>query len=122
MLFLLSFLLPYIFTTLNIFCGFYAVVNVIEGDFWKASWSILFAIAFDIFDGRIARLLGTSSKFGLEYDSLCDLVSFGVAPSLLIYQYSLKNFGKIRLLTSFLYTTCVALRLVRFNVKTFLKK
>ncbi|MDF2953212.1 MAG: Phosphatidylserine synthase [Thermodesulfobacterium sp.] len=115
------YLLPHIFTTLNIFCGFYAIISVINGDFWKASWSILFAIVFDIFDGRIARLFTTSSNFGLEYDSLCDLVSFGVAPSLLIYQFSLKDFSKIGWVASFLYTTCVALRLAKFNVKASLK-
>ena len=115
------YLLPHIFTTLNIFCGFYAIVKIINGDFWKASWAILFAIVFDIFDGRIARIFKTSSNFGLEYDSLCDLVSFGVAPSLLIYQFSLKEFNKIGWLASFLYTTCVALRLARFNIKVTLK-
>ncbi|RKX60542.1 MAG: CDP-diacylglycerol--serine O-phosphatidyltransferase [Thermodesulfobacteriota bacterium] len=115
------YLLPHIFTTLNIFCGFYAIVKIINGDFWKASWAILFAIVFDIFDGRIARIFKTSSNFGLEYDSLCDLVSFGVAPALLIYQFSLKEFNKIGWLASFLYTTCVALRLARFNVKVALK-
>lgn len=115
------YLLPHIFTTLNIFCGFYAIIKIIDGDFWRASWGILLAILFDIFDGRIARFFKNPSKFGLEYDSLCDLVSFGVAPSLLIYQFSLKNFNKIGWLASFLYTTCVALRLARFNVKIFLK-
>ncbi|HEM55876.1 MAG: CDP-diacylglycerol--serine O-phosphatidyltransferase [Thermodesulfobacterium geofontis] len=115
------YLLPHIFTTLNIFCGFFAIVKIIDGDFWKASWVIFLAILFDIFDGRTARFFKTSSKFGLEYDSLSDLVSFGVAPSLLIYQFSLKNFNKIGWLASFLYTICVALRLARFNVKIFLK-
>lgn len=115
------YLLPHIFTTLNIFCGFYAIVKIIDGDLWKASWAILFAIIFDIFDGQIARVFKTSSNFGLEYDSLCDLVSFGIAPSLLIYQFSLKEFNKIGWLASFLYTTCVALRLARFNVKVTLK-
>ena len=115
------YLLPHIFTTLNIFCGFYAIVKIIDGDLWKASWAILFAIIFDIFDGQIARIFKTPSNFGLEYDSLCDLVSFGVAPSLLIYQFSLKEFNKIGWLASFLYTTCVALRLARFNIKVTLK-
>ncbi len=115
------YLLPHIFTTLNIFCGFYAIIKVINGDFIKAGWGILFAIVFDIFDGRIARAFRTSSNFGLQYDSLCDLVSFGVAPALLIYQFSLKDFSKIGWLASFLYTTCVALRLARFNVKVSLK-
>jgi CDP-diacylglycerol--serine O-phosphatidyltransferase len=111
-------LLPNIFTTLNIFCGFYAIISIIKQDLWRAGWAILFAIVFDIFDGRIARLLKASSSFGLEYDSLCDLISFGVAPSLLVYQFGLKELGKIGWLACFLYTTCVALRLARFNVKT----
>jgi len=116
------YLLPHIFTTLNIFFGFYAIIKVIEGDFFKASWGIFLAIFFDIFDGRIARFFKTSSRFGLEYDSLCDLVSFGIAPALLIYQFSLKGFNKIGWLASFLYATCVALRLARFNVRNLLKK
>jgi len=118
----MTFFLPHIFTTLNIFFGFYAVVKVIEEDFFKASWGIFLAIFFDIFDGRIARFFKIQSRFGLEYDSLCDLISFGVAPSLLIYQFSLKNFDKVGWLASFLYVTCVALRLARFNVKNPLNK
>jgi CDP-diacylglycerol--serine O-phosphatidyltransferase len=118
----MTYLFPHIFTTLNIFFGFYAIIKVIDGDFFKASWGIFLAIFFDIFDGRIARFFKTSSRFGLEYDSLCDLVSFGIAPALLIYQFSLKGFNKIGWLASFLYATCVALRLARFNVKNLLKK
>ncbi len=112
------FLIPHIFTTLNLFCGFYALISVLNEEHWEASWAILLATAFDIFDGRIARLVGKSSKFGLEYDSLADLISFGVAPSLLIYSFSLKSFERIGWLAGFLYTSCVALRLARFNVKS----
>ncbi|MCS7279858.1 MAG: CDP-diacylglycerol--serine O-phosphatidyltransferase [Thermodesulfobacteriaceae bacterium] len=112
------FLIPHIFTTLNLFCGFYALVAVLDENYWAASWAILLAMIFDIFDGRIARFLGKTSKFGLEYDSLADLVSFGVAPALLIYNFSLKGFGRIGWLAGFLYTSCVALRLARFNVKS----
>lgn len=113
--------LPHIFTTLNLFCGFYAIIKIIEGDFWKASWVIFLAITFDIFDGRIARIFKTESYFGQEYDSLCDLISFGIAPALLVYQYSLKEFNQIGWLASFLYISCVALRLARFNVKSIYK-
>lgn len=112
------FLLPHIFTTLNLFCGFYALISVLNEEYWKASWAILLATAFDIFDGRIARFLGKTSKFGLEYDSLADLVSFGIAPGLLIYSFSLKSFERIGWLAGFLYTSCVALRLARFNVRS----
>ncbi len=111
------YLLPNIFTTLNIFCGFFSIISSINEDLEKASWAIFLAMVFDIFDGRIARFFKKTSNFGLEYDSLCDLVSFGVAPSLLIYQFILKDFGKAGWLACFLYTTCVALRLARFNVR-----
>lgn len=112
------FLIPHIFTTFNLFCGFYALVAVLDENYWVASWAIFFAMIFDIFDGRIARFLGKTSKFGLEYDSLADLISFGVAPALLIYNFSLKGFGRVGWLAGFLYTSCVALRLARFNVKS----
>jgi len=110
-------LLPNLFTTLNLLCGFFAIISVINGDFFQASWAILFAIIFDVFDGRIARFLGQSSRFGTEYDSLCDLVSFGIAPAVLIYVFSLKTFGRAGWLACFLYTACVALRLARFNIR-----
>lgn len=110
-------LLPNIFTTLNLFSGFYSLLASFEGKFLSASIGILLALFFDIFDGRIARLTGQYSKFGREYDSLADMVSFGVAPAFLIYNFSLKSFSKMGWLACFLYTACVALRLARFNVK-----
>lgn len=110
--------LPHIFTTLNLFAGFYSIIATISGEYFKASVAILVAILFDIFDGRIARLIGQSSRFGREYDSLADMVSFGLAPALLIYHFSLKGFTKVGWIASFLYTACVALRLARFNVRT----
>ncbi|NPA40272.1 MAG: CDP-diacylglycerol--serine O-phosphatidyltransferase [Thermodesulfobacteria bacterium] len=112
------YLLPNIFTTLNIFCGFFAIISIINKNLWHAGWAILFSIMFDIFDGRIARHFQAFSKFGMEYDSLCDLVSFGVAPSLLAYEFVLKDLGNVGWIACFLYTTCVALRLARFNVTT----
>ncbi len=111
------YLLPNIFTTLNIFSGFYSIISSINGHLEKAGWAIFFAMIFDVFDGRIARFIKKTSKFGLEYDSLCDLISFGVAPSLLVYQFILKDFGKVGWVACFLYTTCVALRLARFNTR-----
>ncbi|MFN4132129.1 MAG: CDP-diacylglycerol--serine O-phosphatidyltransferase [Caldimicrobium sp.] len=111
-------LLPNIFTTLNLFSGFYSILASFEGKFLSASIAILLALFFDIFDGRIARLTGQYTKFGKEYDSLADMVSFGVAPALLIYNFSLKSFSKMGWLACFLYTSCVALRLARFNIKT----
>lgn len=110
-------LLPHLFTTLNLFSGFYSLIATFEGKYFHAALAILLAIVFDIFDGRLARLTGQSSKFGKEYDSLADMVSFGVAPALLIYNYSLKAFTKMGWVASFVYTACVALRLARFNVK-----
>ncbi|MCS7149509.1 MAG: CDP-diacylglycerol--serine O-phosphatidyltransferase [Caldimicrobium sp.] len=111
-------LLPHIFTTLNLFAGFYSIIATLDENYLRAALAILLAIVFDIFDGRIARLTGQSSKFGKEYDSLADMVSFGVAPAILIYYFSLKSFTKMGWLASFLYTACVALRLARFNVKS----
>lgn len=112
------YLLPNCFTTLNLLCGFYSIISSIQGDFVKASWAIFLAIVFDIFDGRLARYFNHTTRFGLEYDSLCDMVSFGIAPSILIYSYVLSDFGKIGWLAAFLYTACVALRLARFNTKS----
>lgn len=109
--------LPGIFTTLNLLCGFYAILSSFQGKFLEACIAIWLAILFDIFDGNIARLINYSSKFGKEFDSLADMVSFGLAPSFLIYNFSLKNFFTLGWLACFLYTACVALRLARFNVK-----
>lgn len=98
------------------FCGFYAVVASIHGNFITAAWTILIAIIFDSMDGRVARLTRSSSQFGVEYDSLSDLVSFGMAPALLAYNWCLQPFGRLGWLAAFLYVACAALRLARFNV------
>ncbi len=111
------YLLPHIFTSLNLFCGFYAIISVINGAYVKAAWLIFLAIFFDIFDGRIARLTRNTSPFGLEYDSLSDLVSFGVAPAILSYKVMLHQFVRVGWLACFLFVACVALRLARFNIK-----
>jgi CDP-diacylglycerol--serine O-phosphatidyltransferase len=112
------YIVPNIVTTANMFCGFYSVLSSIRGDFQMAAWLILFAAVFDMLDGRIARLAKATSQFGVEYDSLSDLVSFGFAPAILLYQWALDPFGRLGALASFLFLACAALRLARFNVTT----
>ncbi len=109
--------LPSLLTTGNLFCGFFALVSAIEGQFIRAAVAILVAMIFDILDGRIARYTGTTSRFGLEYDSLCDLVSFGVAPAILVYTFALKPYGRYGWLAAFLYVATAALRLAKFNIQ-----
>jgi CDP-diacylglycerol--serine O-phosphatidyltransferase len=108
------YVLPNIFTTMNIFCGFYAVVAAINGNFIAAPIAILVAVVFDILDGKIARATNTTSRFGVEYDSLADLISFGMAPGIMIYLWALKPLGRIAWLAAFLFTVCGALRLARY--------
>jgi len=109
------YILPNIFTSLNLFFGFYAVIASINGKFVAASVAIIIGVLFDIMDGKIARATNTTSKFGIEYDSLADLISFGLAPGLMIYLWSLKPLGRIGWLAAFLFMACGALRLARFN-------
>ena len=111
------YLLPSIFTTFALFAGFYSIVASINGDYTIAAISIMVAMLWDTLDGRIARLTNTQSAFGAEYDSLSDLVSFGVAPALLVYLWSLSDLGRIGWLAAFIYLTCAALRLARFNTQ-----
>lgn len=111
------YILPNIFTSFNIFCGFYAIISSIEGKFIPAAVSIIIAVLFDAFDGKIARATNTTSKFGVEYDSLADLISFGLAPGLLIYLWALKPLGRIGWLAALLFLICGALRLARFNTQ-----
>jgi len=111
------YLLPSIFTTFALFAGFYSIVASINGDFTLAAISIMVAMLWDTLDGRIARLTNTQSAFGAEYDSLADLVSFGIAPALLVYLWSLSDLGRIGWLAAFIYLTCAALRLARFNTQ-----
>jgi len=109
------YILPNIFTSLNLFCGFYAVIASIDGKFLAAAVAIIIGVMFDILDGKIARATNTTSKFGLEYDSLADLISFGLAPGLMIFLWALKPLGRIGWLAAFLFMACGALRLARFN-------
>ena len=118
------FLLPNLFTTSALFAGFYAIIAAMKGNFEIAAMVIFLAMILDGLDGRVARLTNTQSAFGAEYDSLSDMVSFGVAPGLVMYQWSLiylvdvSNFwGKMGWLAAFIYTTCTALRLARFNTQ-----
>lgn len=118
------FLLPSLFTTGALFAGFYAIIEGLRGDFSTAAIAILVAIVLDGLDGRVARLTNTQSAFGAEYDSLSDMVSFGIAPALIIYEWSLSNvgafvsqWGRLGWLAAFLYAACTGLRLARFNTQ-----
>ena len=111
------FLLPNLFTTGALFAGFYAVIAGMDGDFRAACVAILVAMVLDGLDGRVARLTNTQSAFGAEYDSLSDLLAFGVAPALTCFSWALSGLGKIGWTAAFIYVACAALRLARFNVQ-----
>tara|TARA_R110000823_G_scaffold295738_6_gene415719 strand:+ start:49153 stop:50013 length:861 start_codon:yes stop_codon:yes gene_type:complete len=111
------YLLPNLFTTGALFAGFYAVIAAMRGDFESAPIAILFAMVFDALDGRVARLTNTTSKFGAQYDSLADMVSFGVAPALVLFSWALGDLGKFGWSAAFIYVACAALRLARFNTQ-----
>lgn len=111
------YILPNLFTTGSLFAGFYGIVATTDGDFHIAAIWILVSSIFDGLDGKVARMTGTSTKFGVEYDSLADLVAFGVAPGILMYSWALKPFGRLGWLAAFLFVVCGALRLARFNVQ-----
>lgn len=111
------YLLPNLFTTAALFAGFYGIVAAIGSRFEAAAVAILVAMVLDGMDGRIARMTNTQSDFGAQYDSLSDMVSFGLAPALVIYEWTLSNVGKIGWLAAFVYTAAAALRLARFNTQ-----
>lgn len=111
------YLLPNLFTTAALFSGFYAIVAAMQSRFEAAAIAIFIAMLLDGLDGRVARLTNTQSDFGAEYDSLSDMVSFGLAPSLVIYQWALSDMGKAGWLAAFVYTAGAALRLARFNTQ-----
>jgi CDP-diacylglycerol--serine O-phosphatidyltransferase len=111
------YLLPNLLTSASLFGGFYSIVASLDGKYEVAAVAILISALFDSVDGRIARITGTTSKFGMEYDSLSDLVSFGLAPGVLIFTWALRPFGRYGWLAAFLYVVCGALRLARFNVQ-----
>ena len=110
-------LLPSILTTASLFSGFYSIISSINGHFFHAAVAIIIAGIFDGLDGRVARLTGTTSNFGKEYDSLCDLISFGMAPAVLAYEWVLQPYGRYGWLAAFLYVATTALRLARFNTQ-----
>lgn len=109
------YVLPNLFTTAALFCGFYAIVQAMNGMFESAAVAIFIAMVLDGLDGRVARLTRTQSAFGAEYDSLSDMVSFGAAPSLVVYEWALRDMGKIGWIAAFIYCAGAALRLARFN-------
>ncbi len=117
----LLFVLPNLFTVSSIFCGFYAIVvlsigEVSSEDFFKAAVLIFFATFFDTFDGRVARMTKTQTEFGRQLDSLADVISFGVAPGLLVFKWGLSTLDLLGLIIAFIFPVCAALRLARFNV------
>jgi CDP-diacylglycerol--serine O-phosphatidyltransferase len=111
------YILPNAITLFGMFGGFYAIVMAINGKFVHASWGVIAAIVFDGLDGFVARLTGSHTRFGIELDSLSDLVAFGVAPAVIVYLSSIRPFGRLGWLAAFLFVACGALRLARFNVQ-----
>ena len=112
------FLLPSLLTTANLFCGFFALLLTVQARYVEASIAIFVAMVMDLLDGRVARLMNATSQFGGEYDSLADVVSFGVAPGFLVYSFALAGLGRPAWFAAFLFVICAALRLARFNVYT----
>jgi len=111
------YILPNLFTTASLFFGFFSIVSSYQGSYNKAAIAIMISAVFDMLDGKVARLTGTTSKFGVEYDSLSDLIAFGMAPAFLSFTWALIPFGRYGWIAAFLYLTCTALRLARFNVQ-----
>jgi len=112
------FVLPTLFTVGNLFCGYLSIWGSIRGTFEAAALLIIAAAVLDMLDGRIARLTNSASEFGEEYDSLADLVSFGVAPAVLAYSWGLSDFARLGWMASFLFVVCGSMRLARFNIQT----
>ncbi|MBW2065735.1 MAG: CDP-diacylglycerol--serine O-phosphatidyltransferase [Deltaproteobacteria bacterium] len=111
------YILPNLFTSASLFGGFYAIIAAIQGRYEAGAVAVVLSGILDGIDGRIARYTKTSSLFGTEYDSLADLVAFGVAPAIIAYQWALRPFGRLGWLAAFMYVICGALRLARFNVQ-----
>lgn len=109
------YLLPNLFTTAALFTGFYAIVSAMDGDFARAAVAVFIAMVLDGLDGRVARLTNTQSAFGAEYDSLSDMVAFGVAPAVVVFSWALTDLGKVGWVFAFIYVAGAALRLARFN-------
>jgi len=111
------YILPNLITLSSMFAGFYSVVSSLNSDYEHAAWAILVASIFDVLDGWVARVTHTATRFGIEMDSLADVISFGVAPGILAYTWTLSSFGRIGWLGSFFLVACAALRLARFNIQ-----
>jgi CDP-diacylglycerol---serine O-phosphatidyltransferase len=111
------YILPNLITTASLFAGFYAIIEAIHGNFEIAALGVLISLILDGLDGRIARMTHSSSNFGVQYDSLADLVAFGVAPALIVYFWALQPYGRYGWVAAFLFVVCGALRLARFNVQ-----
>jgi len=113
-----NYVVPNLVTILGLFCGFYSIIATINGNYVMAASATLVAFVFDGLDGKLARLLNATSDFGIQLDSLSDLVSFGVAPAVLVYKWALAPYGRLGWMAAFLFVACGALRLARFNVQT----
>jgi len=111
------YVLPNLLTTGNMFFGFFGIIQAFQQNYHLAAYAVVGAAVFDLLDGRVARMTHSTSEFGAQYDSLSDLISFGAAPGLLLFLWSLQDFGRIGWLASFFYVACGALRLARFNVQ-----
>jgi len=111
------YILPNLITLCSMFAGFYSIVSSLNMNYERAAWAIMIASIFDVLDGWVARLTHTATRFGIEIDSLSDVISFGVAPGILVYTWTLSSFGRIGWLGSFFLVACAALRLARFNVQ-----
>lgn len=114
----LIYILPNLFTAASIFSGVFSIISAVNGNFEKAAWLIMLSLIFDGLDGRVARLTNTCSKFGVEFDSLADMVAFGVAPALLMYLFVGHEFGRFGIVASAVFVIFGAIRLARFNVMT----
>jgi len=111
------YILPNLITLSSMFAGFYSIIASYNSDYERAAWAIMIASVFDVLDGWVARMTHTATRFGIEIDSLSDVISFGVAPGVLVYMWTLSSFGKVGWLGSFFLVACAALRLARFNVQ-----
>lgn len=116
------YILPNLLTTGNLFFGFFSIMKSLEGQFYVAGVAVLLAAVFDMLDGRVARWTNGTSEFGVQYDSLCDLVSFGCAPAIMMFAFGLKTYGRMGWIFCFLFLACGALRLARFNVQSSIGK
>ncbi len=112
------YLLPSMFTVANMFCGWACIVYAMRGEYATAAPLVAFAMILDTLDGRVARMTGATSDFGVEFDSLADVISFGVAPAVLVFTWGLEPLGRVGWAVAFLYVTATAMRLARFNIQS----